>query len=275
MEELNELKQKIQKFNTYLSKIQQYGISQIDKDIILSEIRELYKYAMELSVDDTVIEKSDEKIPTINIIEEKSVDQEKNIFENNDNTIAEKESINIEENKDDIAANTVAEEKIEPNVDLRTDDDIEKNNIEIKSESALEIEFGEDEDDSELFKDEIDEDANIFPTNNSAPKTIADELGKNRISLNEKYAKDNSNFSQLINLKPLQDIKSGIGLGDRFLYIRELFDGKNDLFDQTIEHLNKMKSFDDAVEFLDEKFHWDANDSTVATFLNVVKRKYI
>jgi hypothetical protein len=128
----------------------------------------------------------------------------------------------------------------------------------------------------EPVKKPVVEQASLFGGNTSSGvKTLGEQLGQNKTSLNEALAQKSAPQDITSRLKPVTDIKAAIGVGDRFLYIRELFAGSTDTFDETINHLNSLHSFSDAQSYLNEKFRWDETSGTVGSFLNVVKRRYV
>ena len=107
--------------------------------------------------------------------------------------------------------------------------------------------------------------------------TLGEQLGQSRqTSLNDRFASQNaSDLSSRIGLKPISDIKSAISLGDRFIYIRELFDGNGTLFESTISNLNSMQTYEDAEKYITSQFNWDMETQSVTNFMNVVRRKFL
>ena len=73
---------------------------------------------------------------------------------------------------------------------------------------------------------------------------------------------------------PLRNLMSIIGLNDRFRFRHDLFSDDNDLFKETIETLNTIEKFADAVEYLQAKFSWKEDDATVVYFYEIIKPKF-
>ena len=84
----------------------------------------------------------------------------------------------------------------------------------------------------------------------------------------------NSSFQIPNSEEPLRNLMSVIGLNDRFRFRHDLFSNSDDLFKETIEILNSIESFENAVEYLTEKFEWDAEDATVVYFYDIIKPKF-
>ena len=72
----------------------------------------------------------------------------------------------------------------------------------------------------------------------------------------------------------LRNLMSVISLGDKFRFRHDLFSDSNDLFKETIEILNTIEKFDEAVNYLQGKFNWDAEDATVVYFYDIIRPKF-
>ncbi len=76
-------------------------------------------------------------------------------------------------------------------------------------------------------------------------------------------------------MQAVDDIMVAIGLNDRFLFIRELFNNDSDLFKSTILTLNNSNNWEEAVNYLDDNFSWNSEDPTLVLFLSFLKRRFI
>ncbi|MDI3527114.1 MAG: hypothetical protein PWR03_1297 [Tenuifilum sp.] len=74
--------------------------------------------------------------------------------------------------------------------------------------------------------------------------------------------------------KPISDLSKAIGINDKFLFIKELFNGNSEHYNQTIKQLNTITDLNDAIIYLQENFDWDPNNETVVTFIDLVRRKF-
>ncbi|MFA9372036.1 MAG: hypothetical protein ACERIH_10035 [Labilibaculum antarcticum] len=72
----------------------------------------------------------------------------------------------------------------------------------------------------------------------------------------------------------LTDIQSAIGINDRFLFIRELFENNIDEYDTAISFVNKTDSFESVLNWIKAEKGWDLEDSSVAQFIEITKRKF-
>jgi chromosome segregation ATPase len=73
--------------------------------------------------------------------------------------------------------------------------------------------------------------------------------------------------------KAVDDIRLAISLGDRFLYQRELFGQNAELMQRTLNELNKLNSFDEALKYI-ARFNWDTESSTYQQFLVTLHRRF-
>ena len=83
-----------------------------------------------------------------------------------------------------------------------------------------------------------------------------------------------SDLSSKLQTTPLNTIASGIGLNDKFLYIRELFKGDNALYNDTLRNLDDAKSLDDAMDLIHRHFDWDKKNETAQKFIALVLRRH-
>lgn len=73
--------------------------------------------------------------------------------------------------------------------------------------------------------------------------------------------------------RPLKSIRDGIGINDRFLFIRELFHNNSEKYDQTLATLDELTSIEDAVKFLKQNFKWSKSEAG-EKFLLLIKRRF-
>ena len=102
--------------------------------------------------------------------------------------------------------------------------------------------------------------------------TLGDSFTKEK-SVNELVNPESNNLEQKISNRPVTNIKSSIGINDRFQYIRELFDGNADLFNKSVEELDSLVDIQEAVKYLQENFKWKKNETSLK-FVNLVKRRF-
>ncbi len=81
-----------------------------------------------------------------------------------------------------------------------------------------------------------------------------------------------------LKLKPIDDLKSGIGLNEKFLFIRELFGNDHLAYADAIEKLNAAPSLESAEEILASevlpKQQWDLETEAALSFLHLIFRRF-
>lgn len=93
---------------------------------------------------------------------------------------------------------------------------------------------------------------------------------------------ERSGESQLVmahlKLKPIEDLKSGIGLNEKFLFIRELFSNDHMAYAEAIEKLNQADGIAAAEQVLAEdilpKHQWDLETEAALSFLHLIYRRF-
>ena len=103
---------------------------------------------------------------------------------------------------------------------------------------------------------------------------LVDVLKKDKNAINER-TRHGKTENDLLFSKPVNDIRKAMGINDRFLFQRELFKNNSELFNQTLDQLNKMKSLSDANNFLVSNFGWDSENEVVNSFMKIVKRRFL
>ena len=79
-------------------------------------------------------------------------------------------------------------------------------------------------------------------------------------------------------MEPIKDLRSAIGINDKFQFIQELFGGDEKLFEVGIKTINAFKIFPEAQFYikreLREKNNWDEESNVVKQFDQLIKRRF-
>lgn len=109
-----------------------------------------------------------------------------------------------------------------------------------------------------------------------------EENEKNGKVLGEKFLKSNSvndlisgngKYEYKLSGTPVSSIRAAIGINDRFLFTRELFDGNPERFTEAVTQLDSLHNIDEAVAYLRENFKWKKNETSLK-FIELVKRRF-
>lgn len=97
-------------------------------------------------------------------------------------------------------------------------------------------------------------------------------------SLNDQLKESKIELSQSLTSTPIKDLKKGIGVNDRFLFINELFRGDEAMYERSIKTIQSFSIYAEA-EFwirreLKVKIGWRDNHPVVKQFDQLVKRRF-
>jgi hypothetical protein len=101
----------------------------------------------------------------------------------------------------------------------------------------------------------------------SPPKTVSDLLQGN----------GHNSLASKIQQHRISDIKAAIGINDKFTFINDLFKGEIANYNQSIEKLNKMVSYQEAMEYVAQlglESGAPENIAAFAKFTELIKRRY-
>ena len=73
---------------------------------------------------------------------------------------------------------------------------------------------------------------------------------------------------------PVASLREAIGLADKFMLIRELFDGNAEEYDNAIATLDKQPSFDDCIIYIAEHYTWSPSSAATKLVMELLERKY-
>lgn len=107
----------------------------------------------------------------------------------------------------------------------------------------------------------IDEKPATLADSIPAPQTLADKL-----STPTALAED-------INHSRLLSLRDGIGLNDKFLMIRDLFNGDGEAYESAINTLDSMKTLDDCMIHIIENYAWNPDSEGSKFIMQLLERK--
>ena len=101
----------------------------------------------------------------------------------------------------------------------------------------------------------------------------------NSTSINDSFASETSEktVADKLSRQPIKDLKSAIGLNQKFLFMNDLFEGENEIFNNAINKINSFNTLPEAIEFIDSELSsaWDKENSSVLNFMNLVERRFM
>jgi hypothetical protein len=104
---------------------------------------------------------------------------------------------------------------------------------------------------------------------------IADKYQSSQNYINQAIASKQArkDLTTRLQSRPISDLKSSIGLNDKFLFIKELFNGSPEKYNQCVEDLNMAATYEEALHTAKTKYSLDEKSDVVKRLLVLVKRK--
>ena len=96
-------------------------------------------------------------------------------------------------------------------------------------------------------------------------------------TLGEKMMGDDHSLAAKLQQTPGRDLKSVIGINDKFLFVNELFGGSMEKYNKSIENLNDLKTLNGAMIYLNElkiELQWNSSNEAYLKLKELVSRKF-
>ena len=236
--------------------LQSQTYSEIEKDIVLEKLRAVYV-----------------EVKNNNFVEENIVEQQQTeSFDFEENTQEVKED--LEESQADIIQEVAAQQQEffeetrelinEVVEELKAEEPIILEEISEEVELPIEIEIQEEPVETEVIEVEAESDSKIIIEVVTPPVASQQPTTNIRQDLSQKLSK-----------KPVSNIATAIGINERFQFINELFGKDADAYSATIEELNGLSNFAEALDLLQTRFSWDYENQLVERFVSIVERRYL
>ncbi len=134
-------------------------------------------------------------------------------------------------------------------------------------------------------KESVTKEIEIIDVNDET-KELIENVITDKLELEDKKQEEVSIVNKSVQAEPIQligetrstqkltDIQSAIGINDRFLFTRELFENNIDEYNTAISFINKSDSYASVINWIKAEKEWDLEDPTVAQFIEITKRKF-
>jgi len=120
---------------------------------------------------------------------------------------------------------------------------------------------------------------NEIPTfsQHKIPKEVNEIVGQQE-SLNDRLKENRAERMHSLKDSPIRDLRKGIGINDRFVFISELFRGDEPMYERSIKTINSFNIYPEAEYWMNRelkiKLGWDDTRETVKHFYQLVKRRF-
>ncbi len=96
--------------------------------------------------------------------------------------------------------------------------------------------------------------------------------------LNERLKEQTREVAQKLQDVPIKDLRKAIGINDRYLYINELFNGDEAMFERSVKTLNQFSILPEAEFWMQRelriKLGWKEDNILVQQFVLLVRRRF-
>jgi hypothetical protein len=105
--------------------------------------------------------------------------------------------------------------------------------------------------------------------------TLADAMAAGHRTLGEtlRGGAPSGNVASHIAAAERSNLRRSIGLNDRFLMIRDMFNGDATAFDSAIARLDTFTDLDEAVIWMRDNYDWNAESKGVTLLIGLLERK--
>jgi hypothetical protein len=89
--------------------------------------------------------------------------------------------------------------------------------------------------------------------------------------------KADQSISARLQHNPISNLKSAIGINEKFIFVYELFGGNSQEYARIIDQLNSMPGRGEAIDLMEtlrSEFHWDLDNMAFQKLVDMVSRRY-
>lgn len=258
---LDEILQLLETLNEQTEALKQYPepLPRIEIDIILSNIRDLYEKYLELNkfekqapANEKMILKLEGTEKTVAPLKEKTI-----IPVMKDQPVSDKEILEFEKTmivESMTQFSMLKEIPLEEPAEKSAEQDVSQKKSKQQKKSVPDL-FTSENTVVDKFKDDK-KSLNDMLSDTAGQKSIASKLQKN----------------------PIKDLKTAIGINEKFMFINELFEGSLQKYNENINSLNSQQSQADAMKIMDilkGEFSWKKDSDAYLALADLIARRYL
>lgn len=267
-------------------------VPRIELDLIMENIRQLYQYYTYLAAANNQMldaetsavkeEEKPQKIPHKDQQSEKEVDTEEKKDQPHMEEIKKKQTPKEVSTPPKKETTPPKEETTPPKGESPPAKQVstspEEENIPTKKEGSPKEETPPTEGSPFGKKEKVASKPDLFT---SSSGTLADKLQQTaHSSLYDRLGKPKKEgtLSERLKGNPVKDIKSAIGINEKFLFINELFQGNVHDYNDAIKALNSAEGLEEALEVFQKlhgEYQWKKDTPAVLQLLNFVERRHM
>ena len=109
-------------------------------------------------------------------------------------------------------------------------------------------------------------------------KELHESLAEKKESLNDKLKENKKELSHHLSSGPIKDLRKGVGINDKFLFVNELFRGDEAMYERSIKTINAFHILPEAEYWINRelkvKLGWNDSKDVVQQFYAIVRRRF-
>lgn len=110
----------------------------------------------------------------------------------------------------------------------------------------------------------------VATTAEEQPQRLGDVLGGGVTTLADVMAASDEPTTPF---NRVEELRKAIGLNDKFLMIRDLFDGDAERYEATIDTLDEFEDLDECMIYIVENFRWNPDSEAARLIVSLLERK--
>lgn len=129
-------------------------------------------------------------------------------------------------------------------------------------------------DNTALIEEDEDETLKVIPQ--PKEEDVIEVIPMEPATIGEKLQQE-EDHTLAAKLQHVTDLRTAIGMNDKFLFVNELFGGNMDKYTKTLENLNDLKTLNGALIYMNElriELQWNSSNEAYQKLLNLVHRKF-
>jgi hypothetical protein len=109
-------------------------------------------------------------------------------------------------------------------------------------------------------------------------REVNETIAEKKESLNDRLKQDKTELAHLLKETPIKDLRKGVGINERFTFVKELFRGDDAFYERSIKTINNFHIFSEAEYWINRelkyKIGWDDDKEVVKHFYQLVRRRF-
>ncbi len=109
-------------------------------------------------------------------------------------------------------------------------------------------------------------------------REVNEAIAEKKESLNDRLKQDKTELAHLLKETPIKDLRKGVGINERFTFVKELFRGDDAFYERSIKTINNFHIFSEAEYWINRelkyKIGWDEDKEVVKHFYQLVRRRF-